>query len=66
MSTIRLPSEFKSGVVRTPDADIFLVLLFYADTINLTIYLDTGFGKHLKKRVNISTIASSVGKEQRL
>ena len=37
---------YKNAVVRTPDTDIFVILLFHAHTINLTIYLDTGSGKH--------------------
>lgn len=38
--------EYKSTVVRTPDTDIFFILLHYAHSIPLTIYFDTGYGKH--------------------
>ena len=33
---------FKSAVVRSPETDIFFIILYYAHTINLTVYLDTG------------------------
>ena len=36
---------YKSAVVRTPDTDIFLILLHHAHSITLTIYLDTGTGR---------------------
>ena len=36
---------YRSAVVHTPDSDIFFILLYYADSVNLTIYLDTGTGK---------------------
>ena len=53
---------FKTAVVRSPDTDIFFILLYYAHKINLTVYLDTGFGKH-RKLINVSAIASSFGNE---
>ena len=37
---------FESAIVRTPDTDIFFILLHHASTINLEIYLDTGSGKN--------------------
>ena len=51
---------YKSAVVRTPDTDIFVILLFYANTIGLTIFLDIGTGKH-RQIVNISQMAESMG-----
>ena len=37
---------FKSAVVRSPDSDIFFILLLHAHEISITIYFDTGMGKH--------------------
>ena len=51
---------YKSAVVRTPDTDIFLILLHHAHSIPLTIYLDTGTGKH-RQIVNVSELAESKG-----
>lgn len=51
---------FKSAVVRTPDTDIFFILLHHADTINLVIYLDTGTGRH-RQLVNVTELATSLG-----
>ena len=51
---------YKSAVVRTPDTDIFLILLHHAQSIALTIYLDTGTGKH-RQIVNVIEIAEMKG-----
>ena len=51
---------YKSAVVRTPDSDIFFILLHYAHSIPLTIYLDTGSGKH-RQIVNVSEFSESRG-----
>ena len=40
---------YKSAVVRTPDTDIFVILLYHAHAIKLTVYLDTGSGKHRQR-----------------
>ena len=53
---------YKSAVVRTPDIDIFFILLHHAYSINLEIYLDTGAGKH-RQIVNVSEIAREKGKD---
>ena len=53
---------YKSAVVRTPDTDIFMVLLHHAHSIALTIYLDTGTGKH-RQLVNVSELAESKGSD---
>ena len=34
--------RYKSAVVRTPDTDIFAIILLNAHAIKLTVYLDTG------------------------
>ena len=39
---------YKSAIVRTPDSDIFFILLHHAKSLNITIYLDTGTDKHRK------------------
>ena len=52
---------FKSAVVRTPDTDIFFILLLHAHDLTLTVYLDTGTGKH-RQLINISEMASELGK----
>ena len=53
---------YRKAVVRTPDTDIFFILLYHAHTIDLTIYLDTGSGKH-RQLINISELAESLGEE---
>ena len=53
---------YKSAVVRTPDSDIFFILLHHANTIALNIYLDIGTGKH-RKIINVSEIAESKGED---
>ena len=50
----------KKAVVRTPDTDILFILLHHSHTLNLTIYLDTGTGKH-RRLIDISTFAKSLG-----
>ena len=39
---------FPTVVVRTPDSDIFFILLFHASSFNIGIYLDIGIGKNRK------------------
>ena len=53
---------YKSAVVRTPDTDIFVILLFHAKDTNLTVYLDTGSGKH-RQLINVSELAESLGED---
>lgn len=54
--------ERRSAVVKTPDTDIFLILLHYAASIPINIYLDTGTGKN-RKLVNVTELADSMGAE---
>lgn len=49
-------------MVRSPDTDIFVILLYYSHTIDLTIYLDTGTGKH-RQFVNVTELAESLGED---
>ena len=53
---------YKNAVVRTPDTDIFVILLYHAHTIKMTVYLDTGSGKH-RKLINITELAQSLGED---
>jgi hypothetical protein len=53
---------YSSAVVRTPDTDIFVILLHHASSISLTIYLDTGTGKK-RKILDVSELASTKGPE---
>ena len=53
---------FKSAVVRTPDTDIFFILLHHSHSINLTIFLDTGMGKH-RQLVNVTELGESLGRD---
>ena len=52
---------YKSAVVRTPDTDIFVILLFHAKTIGLTVFLDTRTGKQI---VNVSQMVESMGADK--
>ena len=51
---------YRNAVVRTPDTDIFLILLYHAHAIRLTVFLDTGSGKQ-RKLINVSELAESLG-----
>ena len=51
---------YENAVVRTPDTDIFMILLMHAHGINLTIFIDTGTGKN-RRLINISELAESFG-----
>ena len=48
----------KSVVVRTPDSDIFFILLHHSHSIGLNIYLDIGMGKH-RQIINVTELAKS-------
>ena len=50
---------YKNAVVRTPDRDIFVILLYHASEVKLTVYMDTGSGK----LINISELAQASGQE---
>ena len=53
---------YKDAVVRTPDTDIFVILLHHAHSINLNVYLDTGSGKH-RRLINVTELAKSFGED---
>ena len=51
---------YKSCVVRTPDTDILMILLYHATKINLSIYLDHDSGKHCII-INVTELSESLG-----
>ena len=53
---------YKDAVVRTPDTDILVILLYRAHKIKLTVNLDTGSEKH-RQLINISELAESLGED---
>ena len=53
---------YKSAVVRTPDTNILVILLHHAHALQITIYLDTGMGKH-RRLINVSDLAERKGAE---
>ena len=53
---------FKSVVVCMSDTDVFFILLFHAHDLGITIFVDIGTGKK-RRLVNVSELASSLGKE---
>lgn len=53
---------YTSAVVRTPDTDLFFLLLYHAMSIRLTIILDIGVGKH-RQLVDVSELSESLGQE---
>lgn len=53
---------FKYTVVRSPDSDAFFILLAFASSLAIIIYLDTGTGKG-RQLVNVSVIADEIGEE---
>lgn len=53
---------FSSAIVRTPDTDVFFLLLCHAHDFTIIIYLDIGTGKH-RKLVNITELANDLGEE---
>ena len=53
---------YKSTVIRTPDTDILVILLHHAHPLQITIYLDTGMGKH-RRLINVSELAERKGTE---
>ena len=53
---------FSSAVVKSPDTDIFFILLYHIHWINLTVYLDIGTGKH-RRIINITDFGKSLGRD---
>ena len=53
---------FKSAVVISPDSDIFFILLAFASSLAIIIYLDTGTGKS-RQLINVSNLAEECGED---
>ena len=53
---------YESAVVRTPDSDIFFILLHHSHSINITVYLDTGTGKH-RRLINVTDLGRALGRD---
>lgn len=51
---------FKSAVVRSPDTDVFMIILYHADALPITVFLDTGTGKN-RQIINVSQLSESYG-----
>ena len=52
---------YESALVRTPDTDIFMILLHHVASINLVIYIDIGTKK--REIINITELAGNLGAE---
>ena len=50
---------YESALVRTPDTDIFMILLHHVASINLVIYIDIGTKK--REIINITELAGNLG-----
>ena len=55
-------SWFKDAVVQMPDMDIFVVLLHYASSLKIKIYLDTGIGQN-RWHIDITVLTKSLGSD---
>ena len=53
---------FKNVVIRSPDTDVFFILLCHACDMDITIYLDTETGRK-RQLINVSEKAKEVGNE---
>ena len=55
-------NAYKAVCVRCSDADVFFILLKYASSFEITIYLDM-WTKNNRKMINVSEVASDLGEE---
>ena len=55
-------SGFLEAIVRTPDSDVFFILLHHAPDILMTVYVDIGVGKN-RRLINVSEMARSKDRE---
>lgn len=53
---------YQSAVVRTPDTDILCILMHFAKSLDIVVFLDTGSGKSCKL-INVSELAETSGQE---
>ena len=54
---------YESIKVRSPDSDIFFILLHHASKILVDLLFDTGFGNS-RRLINVSELARSLGEQQ--
>ena len=55
-------SEPVNIIVRSPDTDVLILLLYYCATIKLPVYFDTGTGNK-RRLIDVKSIAAAVGSE---
>ena len=53
---------FLEAIVRTPDSDVFFILLHHAPDIPMTVYSDIGVGEN-HRLINVSEMAKTKGRE---
>ena len=51
---------YKTIRVRSPDSDVFFILLHHANILDITLVFDTG-KSNLKRLINITELAESLG-----
>ncbi len=51
---------YQSAIIRSPDSDIFFILLHYAHQLDIIVYMDSGTGKH-RRLINITETAHALG-----
>ena len=55
-------TEYESVVIRSSDSDVLFILLSYAASFDLTIFLDTGVGNK-RRLIDVSAMASDLGED---
>ena len=55
-------TEYESVVIRSSDSDVLFILLSYAASFDLTIFLDTGVGNK-RRLIDVSAMASYLGED---
>ena len=55
-------ADFENVVIRSPDTDVFILLLGHNQAIQSNLYFDTGSGNQ-RRIINVSAVHSSLGLE---
>ena len=55
--------QYKNVQIRSPDSDIFFLLLHFASQLDTTLFFDTGVGNS-KRLLNITDIAKDLGEQK--
>ena len=55
-------TEYESVVIRSSDSDVLFILLSYAASFDLTIFLDIGVGNK-RRLIDVSAMASDLGED---